>query len=73
MASLTTALNVSMCWREASSGTMPPYSACISICDATTLEWIVRPSSMTAAAVSSQDVSMPRIFMLAMWAGGLRG
>ena len=63
MASLITALNVSMCCREASSGTMPPYWACMSIWVATTFEWMVRPSSMTAAAVSSQDVSMPRIFI----------
>jgi len=45
---------------EASSGTTPPYSACIS-CEYTTLERISFPSLTTAAAVSSQEVSIPSI------------
>ena len=51
----------SVCAREAISGTTPPYSLCISICEATTLESSVRPSSTTAAAVSSQELSKPKI------------
>ena len=51
----------SVCAREAISGTTPPYSLCISTCEATTLESSVRPSSTTAAAVSSQELSKPRI------------
>jgi hypothetical protein len=33
----------------------------MSICEATTLERILHPSATTAAAVSSQDDSMPRM------------
>src|SRR5215471_21319376 len=51
---------VSRCRREASSGTTPPYGAWTSSCEATTLESTLRPPSRTAAAVSSQEVSMPR-------------
>ena len=51
---------VATCWRDATSGTTPPYSACTRICDATTSERTRRPSSTTAAAVSSHDVSIPR-------------
>src|SRR6266478_5358608 len=40
----------------------------MSICDATTLDKIVRPSTTTAAAVSSHDDSIPRIFTpLLVW------
>src|SRR5574341_117645 len=49
----------SMWRREASSGTIPPYGACRSTCEATTLLRTRRPPSRTAAAVSSHDVSMP--------------
>src|SRR3990172_415485 len=45
--------------REATSGKTPPYLAGTPTCEATTLEAICRPSSTTAAAVSSQDVSIP--------------
>src|SRR5262249_59896989 len=38
---------------------MPPYGACTSSCDATMFDKILRPPSRTAAAVSSQDVSIP--------------
>src|SRR5450759_4879005 len=48
-----------MCWREATSGKTPPYLACRSIWDATTLEIRQRPSTMIAAAVSSQEDSIP--------------
>jgi hypothetical protein len=34
----------------------------MSICEATTLDKIVRPSTTTAAAVSSHDDSIPKIF-----------
>jgi hypothetical protein len=50
-----------MCLRDAISGTTPPYLLCNSACDAIMLERIRRPSSTTAAAVSSQEVSIPNI------------
>jgi hypothetical protein len=46
--------------RDANSGTMPWNSLWSLICEETTFERIL-PSSTTAAAVSSQDVSMPRM------------
>src|SRR5262245_3726117 len=49
--------------RDASSGTTPPYGPWTSSWEATTLERILRPPSSTAAAVSSQEVSMPRTIM----------
>jgi hypothetical protein len=49
------------CSREASSGTTPPYLRWMSICEETMLERMRRPSATTAAAVSSQEDSMPRI------------
>src|SRR4030042_5239917 len=60
---------VLICWREATSGNTPPNWAWMSIWEATTLERIRRPSSTTAAAVSSQEVSIPRIRMggLSTW------
>jgi hypothetical protein len=45
------------------SGIMPPVSACISAELATTFERIFVPFSTTAAAVSSQLVSIPNIFI----------
>src|SRR6266536_3482022 len=51
----------SMCMREATSGNTPPYWACLAACEATMLDRIVLPSATTAAAVSSQEVSMARI------------
>src|SRR5206468_3836308 len=54
---------VATCWRDATSGTTPPYTAWTLICDATTSERTQRPSSTTDAAVSSQEVSMPRTSM----------
>ena len=53
-----------MCRRDAISGTTPPYSAWVSICVSTTLERMVRPSSMTAAAVSSQEDSSAKILIV---------
>src|SRR4029453_8117573 len=47
------------CWRDASSGTTPPNGPCTASCDDTT-EARSRPSSSTAAAESSHEVSMPR-------------
>src|SRR4051794_21679852 len=58
------------CSRLASSGTPPPYLSCMVICDATTEESTVSPFSTTAAAVSSQEDSMPRmrtVFTLALF------
>src|SRR5215203_2443237 len=52
------------CSRDASSGTTPPYGRCKSICEAITDERISLPSRTTEAAVSSQDVSIPRMITL---------
>ena len=60
-ASRTTGETSSRWRRDATSGTTPPKRACRSACDDTTDE-STRPSSVTtAAAVSSHDVSIPRI------------
>ena len=49
-------------WRlEAISGTTPPYFAWMSAWELTTFERISPPAVTTAAAVSSQEVSIPRI------------
>ena len=47
-------------WREAISGTTPPKGAWNATWDDTTFERIRRASATTAAAVSSQEVSIPR-------------
>src|SRR5262245_38398255 len=60
-ASPTTSPIFSRCSREASSGTTPPYFLCVAICEAMTFERTLTPSSMTAAAVSSHELSIPRI------------
>src|SRR5215475_13731823 len=60
-ASPTTSLIFSRCSREASSGTTPPYLLCVAICEAMTFERTLTPSSMTAAAVSSHELSIPRV------------
>src|SRR5215510_14540840 len=60
-ASPTTSLIFSRCSREASSGTTPPYFLCVAICEAMTFERTLTPSSMTAAAVSSHELSIPRV------------
>src|SRR5579864_2704696 len=65
-ASRTTGTICRRCSREASSGTTPPYLRCTSICDATMLDRISRPSATTAAAVSSQEDSIPNMRVL-MW------
>src|SRR5260221_9077645 len=49
------------CSREASSGTTPPYLPWVASCDAMTEERMLALSSTTAAAVSSQEVSIPRM------------
>lgn len=49
--------------RAAISGITPPYSAKISIWETTTLLKISVPFLTMAAAVSSQEVSMPRMFI----------
>src|SRR5512136_185823 len=53
----------STCFREATSGTTPPKLAWRSIWEEITFERMV-PSSTSAAAVSSQEVSIPRINMV---------
>src|SRR5262245_24893330 len=55
----TTGTITSMCRRDASSGTTPPYGAWTSSCEATTFERTRRPSARIAADVSSHEVSMP--------------
>src|SRR5215813_8484805 len=60
-ASPTTSPIFSRCSREASSGTTPPYFLCVAICEAMTFERTLTPSSMTAAAVSSHELSIPRV------------
>ena len=60
-ASAITSSISSTCARLAISGTTPPKRACRSTWLDTTDERTSRPSSTTAAAVSSHDVSMPRI------------
>src|SRR5436190_12057016 len=42
---------------------------CVSICEWTTLDRMSRPSSTTAADVSSQDDSIPRIFICLIFLG----
>src|SRR5579871_1206982 len=64
-ASRTAGTMARRCSREASSGTTPPYLPWVLICDATTDESTDSPFSTTAAAVSSQEDSMPRMRMLA--------
>jgi len=54
----------SICARAAISGTTPPYFRCRSTCVATWLAITSRPSATTAAAVSSQLLSIPRILIL---------
>src|SRR5689334_24859271 len=46
-------------WRDASSGTTPPYGPCTASCDDTT-DARSAPSRRTAAAESSQELSTPR-------------
>ena len=52
------------CSLAASSGTTPPWTACLAICEATSLESTLNPSSTTDAAVSSQLLSIPRIRLI---------
>src|SRR6185437_13365874 len=61
IAARTTGTMARRCSRLASSGTTPPYRACVAICEATTDESVRAPRSTTAAAVSSHELSMPRI------------
>src|SRR5215470_3099517 len=68
----TTGISTSRWRREASSGTTPPYGACTSSCEATMLASTLRPPSTTAAAVSSQEVSIPSTIMVCPLAGQLR-
>jgi hypothetical protein len=60
-ASSITGSKVSRCERLAISGTVPPKRLWMSICETTTSDKTVCPSSTTAAAVSSQEVSIPRM------------
>src|SRR6185437_1180899 len=60
-ASRTTGTMARRCSREASSGTTPPYGACVAIWEETTFDNTCAPSRTTAAEVSSHELSMPRI------------
>src|SRR4029079_9857311 len=60
MALETTGTMFSRWWRETISVTTPPKRAWMSAWVETTFERMRRPSSTTAAAVSSQEVSMAR-------------
>lgn len=60
-ASLTTTEIASICFLEAISGTTPPNFSCIEICVLITFDNTSRPFFTTAAAVSSQLVSIPNI------------
>src|SRR5262245_33244394 len=51
------------CARAATSGTTPPKRACRAVCEATTLARIRGSSVKTAAAVSSQEVSIARKYI----------
>src|SRR6266851_2059106 len=57
----TTGTMARKCSRDASSGTTPPYFPWVASCDATTEERMLALSWTTAAAVSSQEVSIPRM------------
>jgi hypothetical protein len=60
----TTAETASIWLREANSGTTPPNCAWRSAWDAMTLEWTAAPCSdisTSAAAVSSQELSIPKM------------
>ena len=61
IASSTTGVSRSTWARPATSGTTPPKRACRSTWLDTTELLTIRPSSTTAAAVSSHEVSMARI------------
>ena len=53
--------DISRCLRDAISGTTPPNFLCISIWVEMIFDKISRPSLTTAAAVSSHEVSIPKI------------
>jgi hypothetical protein len=46
------------------SGIIPPYLSCMNDWEEIMLDRILTPLSTTAAVVSSQEVSMPKIFNL---------
>ena len=74
-ASAATGMKLRKCSRVANSGTTPPYSAWMAVCDATTLDR-TRPSRIIATPVSSQEVSMARRVMSpghqAAWRSSMR-
>src|SRR5258708_18101611 len=67
---------ISTCARAAISGTTPPYAACSAIWLTTSFDRLSPPpcglNRTTAAAVSSQVVSMPRTSILLLRAGDIR-
>ena len=60
-ASSISGFNASTWARAATSGTTPPNRSCRWTCEAIRFERTVKPSSTTATAVSSHEVSMPRV------------
>ena len=67
---MSTGIIDATCLRAATSGTMPPYLRCMRVDEAMTLVKIFNStclpadrSSTTAAAVSSHDDSIPKIFI----------
>jgi hypothetical protein len=67
-AARTTGTIARRCSRLANSGTTPPNRACVAICEATTEDSVRAPRSTTAAAVSSHELSIPRIRPLGLTA-----
>jgi len=65
----TTGMMFCRCARDASSGTTPPYSAW-TFCPAITFDRMTF-SSITAAEVSSQEDSIPRIYIVGLRVYGL--
>ena len=61
IAARTTGTIFRRCSREAISGTTPPWRACRATCELMLLDSVCTPARITAAAVSSQLDSIPRM------------
>ena len=66
-ASSTTAFIASMCFLDATSGTTPPNFVCISIWEDIIFDKTSLPLTTTAAAVSSQLLSIANIIFLSIF------
>src|SRR5574341_226002 len=71
-ASRMTGMRFFKCSRDASSGTTPPYFSCTFTWEETTFD-STAVSRSTAAAVSSQEVSIPRVNIGVSYRRGRRG